>query len=104
MVVKAKPKHKLKVIEDSTLTAMANNQRFLSVFPFLKSLQKTPKKPKCGRCGSKNNRRANAYTSAKRALAGMGPVQKRKLKELLNAEKVRIIFRNERNKASELTF
>ena len=99
-----KPKHKMSVIEDGTLTSMANNKKILAAFPFLKSLQKAPKKPKCGKCGSGNQRRATVFTAAKRTLAGMGSAQKRKLKELLNTEQVRIIYRNERNKPVELTF
>jgi hypothetical protein len=101
---RAKPKHKLYVIEDSTLTNMANNKKFLAAFPVLKSLQKAPKKRGCGRCGAGNNKRANVATSVKRTLAGMGSAQKQKLKDMLNAVRVRIVYRNERNKIVELTF
>jgi hypothetical protein len=95
---RAKPKHKLYVIE------VANNKKFLAAFPVLKSLQKAPKKRGCGRCGAGNNKRANVATSVKRTLAGMGSAQKQKLKDMLNAVRVRIVYRNERNKIVELTF
>jgi hypothetical protein len=104
MAVKAKPKHKLVVIEDGTLTSMANNKKYLVHFPFLKSLQTAPKKSRCGKCGSGNQRRATVFTAAKTTLAGMGSAKKNKLKELLNAERVRVIYRNTKNKLTELTF
>jgi hypothetical protein len=99
-----KPKaHKLLVLQDTTLTAMASQPRFTKQFPWLSSLSDAPKKKRGSCCGSNNGRRAVVFTAAKQRIAGMGAAQKNKMKQLLNTEKIRIVYRVGR-KVQQLTF
>lgn len=96
MAVKpAKPGRKLVVIENSQLVNMANQKTFLREFPFLKSLAGlNPKSCRPCKGGTRNQRQiTDAFASAKQTLAGMGDAKKRKLKQLLNARKVRLTYR-----------
>jgi hypothetical protein len=95
------------VVQDGTLSTMATSQTFLREFPFLASLQSAPKRRGgCGTCnrGSKNSIRADTYMQAKRQLARMSPPKLTKLKALLDAQSVRIIFRDDTGRTVQLTF
>ncbi len=85
-------KNKLVVIESAVLFGMATNPTFVREFSFLGPLAKAKqKKPGgCGKCGRGNVKLALQTNGIKLALVNMGAEKKRKLKELLNAEKVRI--------------
>ena len=96
------PTRKLVVVEESMLMSMSHNQSFLTAFPFLQALQKL-KKRGCGSCRG-GQAKATALTSAKQTLAGMGSSKKRELKKLLNAEQVRITYKNSGGKIINLTF
>jgi len=97
------PRHKLYVLEEGALTALASDEKFLKEFPFLRSLKSVPKAG-CGTCGGSNNQRASAYTSAKAAIAGMGQDKKRKLKQMLSAKHVRVVYTTGSGKPTQLTF
>ncbi len=96
---------KLVVVEDGTIASMAGNAAFLAEFPFLASLRDAAV-PKCGGCKSSSQARARAdlFGAAKRTLAGMASDKKRKLKELLNAQQVRITYKTAANRIVALTF
>lgn len=101
-------KRKLVVIEEGVLMVMSNSPTFVKEFPFLATVAaqaraKQKKRGGCGSCGRKKDQ-AVLYGSAKKALAGMDSTKKRRLKELLNAERVRIVYRSGENKSVELTF
>lgn len=103
----AVPKKKLIVIEQGLLAAMARNPKFIKAFPFLSALARTGtvKKRGCGTCGRAASDLAAAYSSAKRAIAGLAADKKRALKDLLNTEKARINFTDPATrKVKELTF
>ena len=93
------PIRKLIIIEDGLLSSMASNKQFLSEFPFLKGLQQYAqgRQPGCGTCGGAakvNAAKAVVFTAAKQTLAQMGDSKRRKLKQLLNAEKVRVTYKS----------
>src|SRR5262245_3264398 len=90
-------KRKLVTLEDSTIIALTLNDKALAAFPFLKPLrqelqrQRTAPRTGCGRCGSRSPKTASLMQAVKSALAGMDSAKKRELKDLLNAEQVRVI-------------
>lgn len=87
------PIRKMVVIEDSLLVSMAQNQSFLTEFPFLGGLTKSAaKKGGCGSCGSANREKGQVLNAAKATIAGLGPEKKRRLLQLLNTEKARVIY------------
>lgn len=85
-------KNKLVVIESAVLFNMASNPNFTKEFGFLAPLAKMKQKIPggCGKCGRGNAKMALQTNGIKLALVGMGAERKKRLKELLNAEKVRI--------------
>jgi hypothetical protein len=101
-------KRKLVVIEDGTLTSMALNGNFVREFPFLASIGQQLKgktgKRKCGSCAKAAKERAVVFTSAKAVIAGLPQAKKRQLREMLNAEQLRITYKNNSGKMIRLTF
>lgn len=82
----------LVVIEEGTLTQMANNAVYLKEFPFLKSLAGTVKKKGgCGGCKAAQERSV-AFTSAKVAIRGLPSDKIQRLKQLLNAQRIRVRY------------
>lgn len=98
--------HKLVIIQDGSLNAMARDGRYQSAFPFLRQLLSIQRaRGGCGACGgSSNTARISAFQAAKQELAGQSPAKKAELKRLLNAEQVRIVYRNAAGKLISLTF
>ena len=91
-------------IQESTLAAMACDQRFLVEFPFLSELKRAPRKRGCGGCGAKAGVRSDVYQTVKAKLATMDSTRKQTLKRLLNTKGVRIVFRDAKNQTIQLTF
>lgn len=90
-------KHKLLTLDEAVLYSMSGNPNFVKEFPFLAPLSRLRnKKGGCGRCGRNKSaaQRVNAVNSIRSALATMGDAKKQKLKELLNADQVRIRVAN----------
>jgi hypothetical protein len=107
MADKAPLKRKMVVVEDGTLTSMALNANILREFPVLAPIAKVAKSPQragCGTCGRAGQERARAFQQVKAALAGMDATQKRKLKDMMNTQSMRIIYKDGRGKAQQLTF
>ena len=101
---KAKPRNsRLTVIQNSHLTTMAVDQKFLNEFPFLKVLQTAAKARGRRCCGNSDKGRAAALTAAKANLAALSGDKKRILKKLLNADKIRIRYKRGRQMV-DLTF
>lgn len=99
----ALPKRELVPLDDATIAAMASNQRFLVAFPFLTGIGRVASARTCGSCGTAAKERSAKFGAVKRAFAGMGEEAKRKLKEMLNAKKIRVTYLNDK-KVIELTF
>lgn len=100
---------KLAVVEESTIAGMAVNAEFLKEFPFLSAIGRTIKsengKPRgCGGCGRAAQERTAVFTAAKQAFASLDATKKRRLKELLKAQQVRITYMNNSGKVVQLTF
>lgn len=82
---------KLLVIEESVLTAMASNPNFTKEFSFLEPLSKLKKTATgCGKCNRTASRRAVVMNGLKLSIISMGAEKKHRLKQLLNAERVRV--------------
>lgn len=94
----------LLIIEESVLTAMANNPNFIKEFGFLAGLKQIIKsRSSCNKCNGNIARRVMLVNAAKQSLTTMGNEKKRRLKELLKAEKVRIRVQAN-GKITEYTF
>jgi hypothetical protein len=100
-------KRKMVVIEESTLTTMALNPTVAKAFPLLAGIAKLARgsgKATCGQCGKASQDRAKTFQAVKLAIAGMDAVRKRQLKDLMNAESMRILYKDHAGKAQQLTF
>lgn len=100
-------KRKLVVIEEGTLTSMALNAAISKEFPILAPIAKLARsapRAGCGTCGAAGQQRAKTFQAVKLALAGMDATQKRKLKDLMNAQSMRLLYRDNGGKAQQLTF
>lgn len=100
---------RLVVIEEGTIASMASNATFLKAFPFLAAVGRTIRsengKPRgCGGCGRAAQERTAVYTTAKQAIASMDATKKRELREMLNAEQVRLVYKATTGKTIQLTF
>lgn len=80
--------HKLLILENSVLHSMAASPAFLKEFPFLAAL-KAANKTKTHCCHASPRINA-AIPSIKSALTALGAEKKKRLKQMLAAEKVRI--------------
>lgn len=103
----APQKRKMVIIEEGTLTAMALNPTIAKAFPALAGIAKLARgggKPGCGSCGRASQERAKVYQQAKLALAGMDSTKKRQLKDLMNAQSMRLLYKDHAGKAQQLTF
>lgn len=97
---KAAKRKALVVIEDSLLAVMAASVTYTKEFPFLKSLA-TPLSTKpggCGKCGKSNRDMSQAFRAAKAAISSLPSERKRRLKELVGAERLRVTYINPANK------
>lgn len=95
-------RRKMVVVEEGTLAGMAANAAFTAEFPFLAPLANMGRNPGC--CGKAAQERSKVFGAAKVALAGMSAEKKRRLKELLNANNVRVTYRTPTNRVVALTF
>lgn len=83
--------HKLLILEEAALISMAANPNFIREFSFLKGLQQLRKtRTGCGRCNKGAGKRVQLVNAAKTSVVSMGAEKKQRLKQLLNAEKVRV--------------
>jgi hypothetical protein len=99
-VAQAPPRRKLVTIEDSTIVGMATSERAVLAFPFLAPLARQLAAERaaatrsggrqCGRCGARK-KSAEMIGKIKGILAGLDTAKRDQLKQLLNAEKVRIM-------------
>jgi hypothetical protein len=100
-------KRKLVVIEEGTLTSMALNAAIVAAFPVLAPIAKLAREaPRagCGTCGTAGQKRAQTFQQVKQALASMDATRKRQLKDMMNAQSMRLLYRDNSGKAAQLTF
>lgn len=98
------------VFEESRIQAIANNDRIVAEFSFLKPLRRPAGQRRgCGKCGARHVASANGQAShtamqaAKVAIANLGPEKKRRLLQLVDARQGRVVYRRG-GKLRELTF
>ena len=80
-------------IENGVIDHMAMNTQFTNAFPFLTHAVTRAKQAGCGGCGGRGARISIDYGMVKRAVADMGDNDKVKLKAMLHADKIRVIYR-----------
>lgn len=95
------------VIEDSTIVSMAGDERFNQTIPCLMN-QASAVVPAATGCGSCARKRAEAARQAigrvKACLADMSSEKKTELKQLLNTQKVKLVFTTATGQVSSVTF
>ena len=95
----------LVIIENGTITGMLADASIVAQMPCLQSAaSSTQPTSGCGKCGRKNTAKAAEYTSIKNCLASMSSDNKRKLKQILNATRLRIVYVNNSGRIIKLTF
>jgi len=104
MSTEQQPRHVLVVLTDGVLTRLAASDSFITEFPFLSALTKLTRTGGCGACGRRNSANAEAYNAVKRNIAGLASDRKQKLKHMLSAKAVRVIYRADDGKVIQLTF
>lgn len=84
-------------LEDALLNNIANQERFVKEFPFLKSIQeqRSRKSKGCGQCGKKS--KGIDYNMIRRAILSMSTENKRKLLTLLNVDQLVVRVPNGRH-------
>lgn len=97
----------LVTIEDSTIFSMLNDPAFNTTIPCLFGKQGVFKSP-TGGCGScqkkKQENRRQELSRIKACLAGLGDDKRRLLKQLFDAEKIRIVYGNAAGQVVRITF
>jgi hypothetical protein len=108
-----KPLSNLVVIDDSMVMAIMNDNKILSQIPPIKVAVSNAKaksdaginrKAGCKPCQSKARNLAINLMVVKKAIAQLPNDMKKKLKELLNAKEVRIVYKNDSGKLIQLTY
>lgn len=96
------------IIEDSTISSMLRDNRYVSSFPCLKTAADRLKnmQPGCGRCGRKTAGRTqtNIIQDAKNCLRELSPEGRTKLKALIGAKKYRIVYKDNAGRIMKVTF
>lgn len=92
------PRDKLLVLDDSQLLAALRRPDIISAFPFLNALSTkltAGKKKRC--CGAPETVAANSHdlNGVRKILDQLAPIDKTKLCELLNTERIRVFYRAE---------
>ena len=104
MATQTPSRHRMVVLQEASLSAMARDPRMVAEFPFLKPLAKMTRGG-CGRCRKTANRaRAQQFRTVKAAFAVLPETRKKRLKSMLGAERVRIINQDAAGRAVTITF
>jgi hypothetical protein len=96
---------RLVVIEDSIITSILSNPRILAAIPALKTAAdiKNPGSPRCTPCARKARARAANYSQVKTTISNLRGEALAKLKQELNADKLRVLFKNTAGKLVQIT-
>jgi len=96
---------KVVTIEDSTITALLGNSKLVEALPGLKTAGAAKAAASsCKPCQAKARAKAVNYSQVKKAIGTLSGEQRKKLKEHLGADKVRVTFKNDAGKMVQLTF
>lgn len=105
--------HKLLVLDDSMVMSIMNDNKIISQIHAIKvavdRARTAPgpggvKRGGCTPCQAKARNVAINLMLVKKTIAQLPDESKKKLKQLLNAKQVRIVYRNDSNKIVQLTF
>jgi hypothetical protein len=96
-------KRKLVVIEDGLLASMASNDAIRAEFPFIANLQHA-KPAGGGCCGHGAAAHRSVFGGVKQTIANLTSAKIARLKELLNAEQLRVTYLDQRGRACTRTF
>ena len=95
------------VLDDNAILSLINDAGFAATVPCLANKKEIfkPSATTCGTCKRKREQRIRQEMAAiKTCLAGLSADAKLKLKQHLNAEKVRILYTNLAGQVVQLTF
>jgi hypothetical protein len=99
---------KLLLLDDLAIKQMLKNEAIVDAFPFLRgaAAKASKKASSCKPCAARSKNRANTadYAGIKAAIAGLSADRKRTLKQMLNAEEVRVYYTNIKRQKVKLTF
>ena len=91
-------------LEEGVLVSMAANEKFREAFPFLKQINLARSTQKTSCCGRKTAVDQQTFDMAKQQIASLDSERKRQLKQLLNAEKVQVVYRDASGRTIQMTF
>lgn len=98
----------LLVLEDSVITQMLRSQEIVAEFPFMTHMAQrvAPRANKggCKPCQRKQRQNVWDYNGIKQAIANLPNSHKIRLKQILNAEKLRLYYTNHRGQKVKMTF
>ena len=96
----------LVVIEDSTIFSMLHDAKFADIPCFINKRDIfAGSRASCGSCARKRQEHQRTeMAKIKACLAGMSSQKKTEFKQLIGAEKVRIVYVNAGNQVVQLTF
>lgn len=104
-------KHPLLIIDDSMAVSLITDTRITQAIPALKiaadkakSRGAVPVRGGCRPCQAKARNVAIDLMHIKKAAAQLPDADRRKLKELLDTDKIRLIYRNDSNVLVRLTY
>ena len=82
----------LLLLEEAVILNLAGNPNFVKEYPFLASVLSAANAPAsgCSRCNRTAAKRINTVNGVKQSFLSMSAEKKQRLKNLLNAEKVRV--------------
>lgn len=78
------------IVENAVIESMAYNNGLLAEFPTIKNAMAQRVQAACGSCGSPASR---DYMAVKRAIVGLSPNDKERLKQLLAVSQIRVFYR-----------
>ena len=88
------PVRKLVIIEDGLVSSMAADPAFVKEFPFLSSIAGMTPPRGCGSCRRGGVETGQAFSQIKQSLAGMSDDRRRLLKQMLNAQQIRLNYKS----------
>lgn len=94
-------------ISDSVVANLLGNANARREFPFMATAwlnHQAGKKVGCNTCGNKTKKNTIDYSGLRRAIGQMSVEQKRKLKQILGARQVEVVYNNGRGKTVRLKF
>ena len=94
-----KPFIKLLVLDDATFSGMLRNPEIVTALPFLRNLSLKAAAPIKSCCGKKTEQDRADYSTARRVIDQLSPVDRDKLKLLLRAERIRLYYTGPDGKA-----